>query len=102
MEDYVTEFEKLYNKTKKFKMDSTCISVQTFRIFWTGNERQTIDTIVFPGFKWPPFFFFLNRFKLNLEERHLACGFKCTPVTKTYFCETPLFVNEAQIPCTKE
>ena len=24
-------------------------------------------------------FIFLNSFKLNLEERHLACGFKCTP-----------------------
>ena len=23
-------------------------------------------------------------------------------VTKTYFWETPLFVNEAQIPCTKD
>ena len=22
---------------------------------------------------------FLNSFKLNLEEWHLACGFKCTP-----------------------
>ena len=26
-----------------------------------------------------PRFSFLNSFKLNLEERHLACGFKCTP-----------------------
>ena len=26
-----------------------------------------------------PVFLFLNSFKLNLEERHLACGFKCTP-----------------------
>ena len=32
---------------------------------------------VFPGFKWSPFFF-LNIFKLNLDERHLACGLKCT------------------------
>ena len=36
-------------------------------------------TNMFPGFKWPPFFLFLNSFKLNLEERHLACAFKCTP-----------------------
>ena len=26
-----------------------------------------------------PRFSFLNSFRLNLEERHLACGFKCTP-----------------------
>ena len=26
-----------------------------------------------------PCFSFLNSLKLNLEERHLACGFKCTP-----------------------
>ena len=26
-----------------------------------------------------PVFLFLNTYKLNLEERHLACGFKCTP-----------------------
>ena len=26
-----------------------------------------------------PRFSFLNSFKLNLEEQHLACGFKCTP-----------------------
>ena len=26
-----------------------------------------------------PVFLFLNTFKLDLEERHLACGFKCTP-----------------------
>ena len=26
-----------------------------------------------------PRFSFLNSYKSNLEERHLACGFKCTP-----------------------
>ena len=47
-----------------------------------------------------PRFSFLNSFKLNLEKQHLAC--EAHRVTKTYFWETPLFVNEAQIPCTKE
>ena len=45
--------------------------------------------------------FILNRFKFNLEERHLV-DLNAHCVTKTYFWETPLFVNEAQIPCTKE
>ena len=49
-----------------------------------------------------PVFLFSNSFKLNLEERHLACGFKCRPCNLIYFWETPLFVNEAQISCTKE
>ena len=56
----------------------------------------------FQGLSDPRFFFILISFKLNLEERHLACGLNAQRVTKTYFWEAPLFVNEAQIPCTKE
>ena len=32
--------------------------------------KLMLATNVFPEFKWPTFFFFLNSFKLNLEERH--------------------------------
>ena len=46
----------------------------------------------------PRFFSFFISFKLNLEERHEDLN--AHRVTKTSFWETPLFVNEAQIPCT--
>ena len=42
-------------------------------------EQQRRTLMCFQVISDPRFSFFLNSSKLNLEERHLACGFKCTP-----------------------
>ena len=41
-------------------------------------NRDLIRLICFQGLSDPRFSFF-HSFKLNLDEMHLACGFKCTP-----------------------
>ena len=44
------------------------------KVISISNKKKCVSRLLVT-----PVFLFLNIFKLTLEERHLACGFKCTP-----------------------
>ena len=57
---------------------------------------------VFPGCKWPPFFFYLTTLILTkrIDVKHVDVN--VYRVTKTYFWEHLLFGTKAQMPYNSE
>ena len=71
--------------------------------------ETNMGLVVLPCFQAlsdPRFSFFKNKtkqnnFNLYSNERHLACGCKCTPCKKTFF-RKPLFLTKVELLCKIE
>ena len=83
------------HKIKLFPGSHSSLPVEiALKVILSSPHRETI-TLIYQSKKFSnkqsytqlmcfqrpsdPRFSFLKSFKLNLEERHFACGFKCTP-----------------------
>ena len=74
---YEYKYQALYTITQKRNIEKQ--SEQTPHITGLNLEHLEIRLLMCFQSLSDPRFSFLNSYKLNLEERHLACGFKCIP-----------------------